>query len=122
MFGLRILFLPFMSLGANQKITLCYLRLRNHLPSHKGMCRGGDIEVSAQTYHLCAELLICLGTNINLFWERRTLLGLGTGCEAGCNPCGSLGLCGDAHGMQRAGESLVCKEFSSPAGSVCFFK
>lgn len=55
------------------------------------MRRGGNIEVSAQTYHCCAELLICLEANIQLFWECMTLLGLGTGSEPGCNPAAHSG-------------------------------
>lgn len=44
------------------------------------------MEVSAQTSRRCAELLICLEANIRLFWESRSLPGLGGGRKPGCHP------------------------------------
>lgn len=59
-----------------------------------------------------AELLICLEANLCLFWECSVLA---------VSPQLVLAL-RVTPGVPRAGKFLLCKVFSSPAGSVCFFK
>lgn len=108
-FGLRICFALYEFRGKAENDSMEFQAVK---PSPPGDVQRWHREVSAQSYQCWAELLICLEANLCLFWECSVLA---------VSPQLVLAL-RVTPGVPRAGKFLLCKVFSSPAGSVCFFK